>query len=299
MTPFTLCLAIALAATPVDTKAAQVAPVFRQAAPFQRTQDRDRAVVLIHGFKPQPFSDEHVRRAEFHRWQVPGCALVTALAKDADVYSFGYGQNVPVAQVARAPALAYLVARLKELGYPEIVLLRHSTGGIIARQFVEDHPRAGVTKVVQVCTPNAGTTLAKATFGLRKCQAPLAESLTPEARQQALRDRAGLKIPAHVEFVCVVCQLCLEGTAAAKIADAIEVEVTGTASGDGVVCTDSQWSEDLRRQGIPAVGLPFFHNAVMYSEAGITTLADLVRTKQPRWSAAKVAEQKPRILNGK
>src|SRR5262249_37157965 len=159
--------------------------------------------------------------------------------------------------------------RLKELGYPEIILLGHSAGGIVAREFVEDNPRAGVTKVVQVCTPNTGTALAKATFGLRKCQAPLVESLTPQGREQALRARADRKIPAHIEFVCVVCQLCLEGTAAGKIADAIEVDLTATTNGDGVVCTDSQWSDDLRKQGIPAVGLPFFHNAVVYSQASI------------------------------
>jgi pimeloyl-ACP methyl ester carboxylesterase len=297
MTALTLCLTVALAATPVATKVVQVAPP-REAGPFQRSKDRARAVVLIHGFKPQPFSDEHVRRPEFHRWQVPGSTLVTALGKDADVYSFGYGQNVPIAQVTRAPALASLVAQLKELGYGEIVLLGHSAGGIVAREFVEDHPRAGVTKVIQVCTPNMGTALAKAAFGLRKCQAPLVESLTPQARAQALRDRTDRKIPAHIEFVCVVCQLCLEGTATAKIADAIEVDLTATTNGDGVVCTDSQWSDDLRKQGIPAVGLPFFHNAVVYSQAGIDKIAELVRDKQPRWSPEKVAEQKPRILNG-
>src|SRR5262249_19447635 len=138
MTTFTLCLTVALAATPVATKVVQVAPP-REAGPFQRTKDRDRAVVLIHCFKPQPFTDKHVRRPEFHCWQVRGSTLITALSKDADVYSFGYGQNVPVAQIARTPALAELVGRLKELGYPEIILLGHSAGGIVAREFVEDN----------------------------------------------------------------------------------------------------------------------------------------------------------------
>jgi pimeloyl-ACP methyl ester carboxylesterase len=220
------------------------------------------------------------------------------LSKDADVYAFGYGQNVPVAQIVRAPALADLVRRLKEMEYREIVLIGHSTGGIIARQFVEDNPRAGVTKVIQACTPNTGTSLAKASFGLRKAQVPLADSLTPEARQRVLQERAAVKIPQDVEFVCVVCQVCVEGTVAGTISNKIEVEVGASANGDGVVCADSQWSEDLRRQGIPAVGLPFLHNAVLRSTAGIEKVAELVREKQPRWTPEKVAEQKPRILNG-
>jgi pimeloyl-ACP methyl ester carboxylesterase len=291
-----------VSAHPLQTESAQVAPAYREAGQFRRSADRHRAVVLIHGFKPHPFSDKEVFKAECHSWQRTGCELVTALGRHADVYRFAYGQNATVSQIAKSEGLADLVRWLKALEYREIVLVGHSTGGIVAREFVEDNPQAGVTKVVQVCAPNAGTAIARANFGVRKSQEVLLESLTREAREKALRERADRTIPAHIEFVCVVCQLTVdvEFKEAVRVGR-LEFELNGSAgiNGDGVVATNSQWSEDLQKQGIPAVVLPVWHNAVMRCPSGVEKIAELVREKQPRWSAEKVAEQKPVILNGK
>ena len=48
-------------------------------------------------------------------------------------------------------------------------------------------------------------------------------------------ERAEKRIPANVQFVCVVAKL------------------SATASGDGFVSCVSQWTTDLQKQGIPAV----------------------------------------------
>ena len=48
-------------------------------------------------------------------------------------------------RIAGSAALADNIRRVRQLGYKEIILLGHSAGGVIVRQFVEDHPDAGVT----------------------------------------------------------------------------------------------------------------------------------------------------------
>jgi len=284
-------LAIVSAVIPVQTRFAQLAPVTGEAISFQRTAGQDRAVILFHGFKLHPFSDEQVCKPEWHIWQRPGGDLLKVLGRDADVYGFAYGQNATVEQIAHGLALASYVRQVKAMGYGEIVLIGHSTGGVIAREFVEDNPQAGVTKVIQVCSPNTGSSLARTTFAVRKIQEPLVLSLSCESRQQSLRERADRKIPATVEFVCVVGRLPTDATG--KNDDGSET----APPGDGVVAVDSQWSDDLRRQGIPAVLLPMGHNSVLRTQAGIDKVAELVREKQPRWSQEKVAEQKLRILS--
>ncbi len=281
-------LAIVSAFVPVQTKFASLTAA--DSASLHRTEGRTRAVVLLHGFKLHPFSDEHVCKPEWHIWQRPVGDLAKTLGRDADVFGFAYGQNAPVEQIASGLALAGYIRQLKALGYNEIVLIGHSTGGVIAREFVEDNPQSGVTRVIQVCSPNAGSSLARTSFAVRKIQEPLLLSLSCEARQQCLRERADRKIPASVEFVCVVGRLPVE--ASVQVGDEAAKELIG----DGVVTAESQWSEDLRRQGIPAVVLPMGHNSVLRTEAGIAKVAELVREKQPRWTPEKVAEQKLRIL---
>src|SRR5262249_36988219 len=151
-------LATPPATPPVRTLLARVgpAPAIAQAPRDARSPGQDRAVVLIHGLALHPLSTAKVGQAAFRHWQQPGSALVRPLAEDSDVWSVGYSQTSAVENVAAA--VAALVKKVKAQGYKEVVLVGHSAGGLIARQLVEDHPDAGVTKVVQVCAPNLGST---------------------------------------------------------------------------------------------------------------------------------------------
>jgi hypothetical protein len=140
---------------------------------------------------------------------------------------------------------------------------------------VEDYPGAGVTKVVQVCAPNAGSGWAKLQAVPRN-EKPFLQSLTKDERRRELRDRLDVSIPDDVEFVCVV--------------------GNGAVAGDGVVASRSQWSPDLQAQGIPAVTVAKDHLSMVRSAAGVAMIAELVRTPQPRWSPAQVAEARKAIL---
>src|SRR4051812_36186731 len=93
------------AAPPVETRFLQVAPFLREVAPGVRSPGRERAVVLLHGLTPHALSKENVARPLLHDWQNPESLLVSRLARDADVFAFAYGQNVPPAAVAAAPDL--------------------------------------------------------------------------------------------------------------------------------------------------------------------------------------------------
>jgi pimeloyl-ACP methyl ester carboxylesterase len=272
------------AANPLETQFAQVGPVPADGKTFTRTAGQKRAVVLIHGFKPHPFSNGNAQKADWHSWQKADSGMVKSLAKDSDVYAFAYSQNDAVEKIAALPDLKENIDRLKQLGYEQVVLVGHSAGGVVARLFVEDHPDAPVTKVVQVCAPNAGTRWGKGSFGVGKSQEPFVESLTHESRQRALKERADKTIPQRVEFVCVVCQLQSDS------------DESKDSAGDGVVSCASQWSEDLQRQNIPAVCLPCWHLSVMRCRPGEEKIAELVREKQPRWTPDKVAAEKVTIL---
>src|SRR5262249_18474068 len=149
------------------------------------------------------------------------------------VFAFAYGQTVPVDTIAALPSLRCGIWRLRELGYKEIVLVGFSAGGLVARQVVEDEPDLGVTKVIQVCTPNGGPSWARLKAAGPANQKPFLQSLTKETRGRSLEGRAGKRIPDGVQFVCAV--------------------GAGMGISDGVVSTHSQWPEDLQRQGIPAV----------------------------------------------
>ena len=260
---------------PVAVKFVQVAPQERPTAEWRRSPDQRRAVVLIQGLKPHPFNKDNAAKPTLRDWQTPGSPLVKRLAADADVYAFCYGQTVAVDEIAGHPALWGGTLRLRDMGYREVVAVGYSAGGVIARRLVEDYPDAGVTKVVQVCAPNAGSGWAKL-GAVRKSQKPFLESLTKERRRRELRARLDVSVPDNVEFVCVV--------------------GTGAWAGDGVVAARSQWTPDLQAQGIPAVTVPTDHLSVVRSASGDETIAELVRTPQPRWSPARVAAARQVIL---
>jgi hypothetical protein len=257
-----LCVLAFLQVKPVETQFMQSYPLPCDAAIFERSKDQTRAVVLLHGLRAHLFSEGSVATPSFHDWQRNPSQLVQMLAKDADVYAFAYGQNVPVNEIARTPELAANLRRLKWMGYRELVLIGHSAGGLIARQFVEDYPEVGVTKVIQVCTPNGGSSWSKLRFGVRPSQEAFLDSLSKAARQQCLKCRSDKKIPSDVQFVCVV--------------------ANGGAIGDGVVSCHCQWTEELQIQGIPAVPLFTTHFWAMRSKTCAEKLAQLTREDQPR-----------------
>jgi pimeloyl-ACP methyl ester carboxylesterase len=257
----------------VQTKFEQVAPV-QAAGVLVRSPGQTRAVALIHGFRIR-FSAASVPRADLHGWQRPPSGLVKELARDSDVFAFAYGQDAALEKIASCAGLADAVRRLRQLGYREIVLVGHSAGGVIAREFVEDHPTAGVTKVVQVCCPNGGSPTA--TLECPRNQKAFLDCLTLEGRQACLRKRQDLHIPERVQFVCLV-----------GIGD-------GGAS-DGVVPRACQWTPDLQAQGIPAITAPVSHWEAMRTLRGAQAVAALVRQDEPRWPADRVRKARKEVL---
>jgi pimeloyl-ACP methyl ester carboxylesterase len=231
-------------------------------------------VVLIHGLLVHPFSKTNVIRPHLHSWQQADCQLVKRLASDSDVFAFSYGQTVMADDVAECPDLARSVRRLREEGYRDIVLVGHSAGGVIARQFVEDHSDCGVTKVIQVCAPNGGSGWATWQT-VRANQIEFLESLTKPVRQRMLSARADKRIPADVEFACIV--------------------ATGAVVGDGLVLTRSQYTPDLQRQRIAVYSCNGTHWTVLRSSKGIELVARLVREPQPRWEPPRIADVCRRI----
>lgn len=261
----TLCLLFA--STPaIETHFVQVAPVPAHQE-WWKEAGKTRAVVLIHGLFVHPFSKTKVGRAELHSWQKPDCLLVKRLAQEADVFAFAYGQTVSADEIAECPDLENSVRKLRQAGYRQIVLIGHSAGGVIARQFVEDHPDSGVTKVIQVCAPNAGSGWAKWQT-VRANQIDFLDSLTKLARRRSLSNRADKEIPGHIEFACIV--------------------GTGSVVGDGVVSNRSQYPPDLQKQGIPAYPFNSTHWTVLRSRKGAELVARLVREPQSRWDEKQV-----------
>ncbi len=261
-------------AGPIDFQFVPVAPA-RPGPLILRSPGQRRAVVLLQGLRLHPFSQANAYRASFFSWQKPGSLLVRTLARDADVYAFAYSPNAPLDRIAAAPALGRAVAQLRVLGYPDIVLVGHSAGGLLARQFVEDHPGSGVTKVVQVCAPNTGSSWANLHPSALRGQEEFLQSLSRDGRRRMLWARAGRRIPPDVQFACLV--------------------GTGEVIGDGLVSCASQWPDDLQAQGIPAFPVFAIHLLVMRTEPGVGRVAALVRADLPRWDAARIAAARHRL----
>jgi pimeloyl-ACP methyl ester carboxylesterase len=251
----------------------QVYPAIEDPTQFTRSSGQRRAVVLIHGYWLH-LKAEKVGKAIFKEWQEKDSVLVKTLGKDADVFAFAYGQTVEIEKIAGHKALADGIANLRKMGYTEIVLLGHSAGGLVAREFVEDHPGAGVTKVVQVCTPNGGCAYAEIKLVPKNHRAFLF-SLGKAGREKCLRQRADKRIPASVQFVCII-----------------------TAE-DYVVPCKCQWTSDLQEQGVPAVRIDLGHRQVMRDTRAAKTLAEIIRQRQPRWSVTDVAAARKRFFNVK
>jgi pimeloyl-ACP methyl ester carboxylesterase len=271
------CALLITNSSTVDTRFAQVAPAAHEVAAFARSPGRGRAAILIHGLRIHPISKLGVVRAAFSDWQKEGSSLVQQLERDCDVFAFAYAQTVPADEIAEAPDLCDSVQRVKLLGYREIVLVGYSAGGVIARNFVEDNPDAGVTKVVQVCAPNGGSGWASLPSLCRQ-QTEFLHSLTKQTRLRVLGARAEKLLPPQIEFVCVV--------------------GTGTGIGDGLVTKRSQWTDDLQSQGVPAVAVSDTHWHILHSKRGVELIASLVREHQPRWDAARVTATRREILGG-
>jgi pimeloyl-ACP methyl ester carboxylesterase len=271
-----LLLATAQAVSPAP---ATVQVRFVKVAPHpdtpERTTGQARAVVLLHGLSFHPFREEKAVKPHFHFWQQPDSALVKRLARDADVYAVAYGQNVPVEQLASDPTLPRHLRELRKAGYRQIVLVGHSAGGLIARHLVEDHPELGVTRVIQVCAPNAGSSWASLKTA-RAAQKPFLTSITRAARQKLLEGRAGKRIPDDVAFACVVGSCNLKG--------------------DGLVFSKSQWPADLQAQGVPAFPLWSVHWDAMSSGRAVELLSRLVVEPLPRWDAKQVEEARKKLL---
>lgn len=265
-------MALLLLFLQLKTDFVQVSPSPSDKAKIERWDGQTRAIVLLAGIKPHPFSAEKVERPEFHAWQESGADLVKILKKEGDVFAFAYSQNVALDDIAASADLRAAFKRLKDAGYAELVLVGHSAGGLIARQFVEDNADHGVAKIVQVCTPNRGSTWGKSTFAVRENQEAFLKSLSKEARAK----RTDKKIPTAVDFACIV------------------GDVTGI--GDVVVSDEGQWPEDLRKQGIPAVQVRTDHYSAMRDKDVANKIAELVREKQGRWDEKKIDAARKEIL---
>ena len=295
-----ICMLGVVTTTPIEVKFAQVSPAPVEAELVTRSTNQRRAVILIQGLAIHPFSGGNADKANWQGWQSPTSAIVATLGKDSDVFALSYSQNCALAEIADSPELTANIASLKSAGYREIVLVGHSAGGVIARQFVEDHPESGVTKVIQVCSPNGGSSWGKAECGVCDRQELFLGSLTREARELCLTQRDCKKIPTNVEFVCLVghyeLKLDLSYSFAVWKGHTVTIAANKQFRGDGIVSSERQWTPDLQQQGIPAVVLPVNHIRAMRNSAAIEKIAELVREKQRRLSPTEVVAAKRDIL---
>jgi pimeloyl-ACP methyl ester carboxylesterase len=251
----------------------QAAPATRSGEPLRR--QRDRAVLLIHGYVPRPLRTARVAEPGARSWQKPGSELVRRLAADFDVFGFSYAQSIPVDAIARSPGLRRAVGQLKRAGYTNIVLIGHSAGGVVARRFVEQFPDVGVTKVITIAAPHEGVAWARALLlGLPGGQVPFVRSLGVPARR-AVAAKCG-PLGRDIQFCCVVCVLPRLGS-------------------DTIVSTTSQWPTELQKQGIPASVIRANHFDAMKAAHATRVIAELARDKLARWTPKQV-EQGRRAL---
>ena len=264
----------------IETRFVQVHPFPQDTAVMERTKGQERAVLLVHGLRLNPLAGAKVGQVHFHEWQKPNSPFVRALSRQADVFAFSYGQSTSLEEVSQHPALPSAIKKLAFLGYREIVLVGHSAGGVLARMLIEDQPNLPVTRVVQVSAPNLGSSWANVNLATPKDQDLFMQSLTKKERQRSLEKRADKTIPATVEFLSIV---------------GISGQV-GEFRGDGLVACQSQWPEDLQKQGIPAVRLVASHFTMLRSRQTADRVAELICTAQPRWTPDQVRDQRPAIL---
>ncbi len=240
----------------------------------------DRAVVLLHGLLPRLLHPDRAEKPEAHEWQVKGGRLVKALADDADVYGFSYAQTRSVDEVAYSSGLREGVAAIQAAGYKEVVLVGHSAGGLVARRFVETFPDAGVTKVVAVGAPFAGSGWAKLPgFTLPKTQVAFIHSLSPEVREAMAKDRTA-KLPAGVEFGCVLCKV-------------------NRGDGDTVVSLRSQWPDDLQAQGVSVVLAACGHLEAMTCEQVTKEVLKLVGGRIVKWDDDQMTQARRYLFGDK
>lgn len=259
-----------ISVTDLTTAVWQVAPQVRaeyDGQPVELKKTKDRAAVLIHGLMLHPIRPEKSFKTELHDWQHAKSGLVQTLSADFDVYAFSYAQTVPLDVVASSPGMRNHIKKLRRAGYKEIVLIGHSAGGLIAREFAERFPDGGVTKVIQVAAPNFGSELATITFGVPKPQALFIRSLAPAPRTAVALESP--KMSEKLEFCCVVCKLW-------------------GLPHDTLVNLESQWSKDLQKQGMPATLLAINHFDAMKGPHAVTTISELAREKIVRWNADEV-----------
>jgi hypothetical protein len=267
MTPHVPVILAVCACQPitVPTVIWQVAPEARQAGSSSFQKTRDRAVLLVPGMSLHPLKPALTTQPEFHTWQVPNCDLVCTLAKDADVYSFAFAQTTSLDCIAQSQRLRDSVAAIRNLGYREIVLIGHSAGGLIGRLFVEANPDSGITKLIMVSTPHSGSERANLNSGYPKSQAAFIKSLAPEARLAV----PPLPLDDKLEVVSVVSKL-------------------KRTQGDGLVKIQSQWPEQYRQQGVPAVLVTGSHTEPMVSPEGVKAIGELARERLTRWLPEEV-----------
>jgi pimeloyl-ACP methyl ester carboxylesterase len=280
-----MLFSLVVAATCAAPAPAEVATELWQVAPDtsgkpwaapDAPSEKSRAVVLIHGLFVHPIRQGKASQPWSRDWQEPKSELVKALAPDFDVFAFAYAQTVALDEVAKSAGMRDAISRLRKAGYKEIVLVGHSAGGVIARQFVENYPDAGVTKVVAVAAPFAGVDLANLKVGYPKVQAPFIQSLSPSARAEAAKATKN-PLGKDVPFACVVC----------KPLERLET--------DFLVSTRSQWPNDLQQLGVPIVHAPTNHFLAMKGAA--KAIAELARDKLIRWSPEET-EQARKVLFG-
>jgi pimeloyl-ACP methyl ester carboxylesterase len=296
MQTLALLVVALVTAAPLDVKFVQVAPADAGEA-YHRSAACPRAVVLIHGLKIHPFSSQACNTASLHAWQQADSDLVHSLSSSADVYALAYSQNVAIDEIAAAQSVHKRLRTLKTLGYEEFVLVGNSAGGLVARQLAEDYPAIGITKVIQAGSPNTGSYWARGTIAVRAPQEVFLTSLTDAARETSLANRQTCRVPKQVEFVCLVGDLepyRLAGSVTVCPWYNVEFCAQANPYGDGMVSAESQWPEDLRRQGVPMVTVDADHCEMMHSPAAIEQIVKLVQTKQPRWNVqqVKAAEEK-------
>jgi pimeloyl-ACP methyl ester carboxylesterase len=262
----------------LPTELWQVAPdVHGRAGWLNNPRAKDRALLLIPGLKIHPLRPGRCARPERHSWQEPTSDLVRTLAPDFDVFAFGYAQTAPLEAVVHAPGLHNAIDHLKKAGYKEIVLVGHSAGGVIARLFTAAYPDAGVTKIITVASPHTGAEAANLQIGYPRAQAPFIQSLAPNVRAAA-KVSLSAKPDEAVQMACIICKLHRLDT-------------------DGLVSLASQWPEDCRACGVPAVVVSISHWDAMLNPASAKVIGELAREKLARWTGEEV-EKAQRVLFG-